>query len=420
MENEQLKKMLQEQKEKAIIDRKRLYAVFLKRKRNELKLTLTEVAKGICTPSYLSRIENNIVTVGEEYFELLFKKLNIDFNQLKDAKDYEILEDLLKCFLLRDSSKASLIIEEALSTTLYVEIEYEIMILYDSILKRLYQEANDEIIKLSNKMELLLDKELITFLFLRSYYAFKIGNGVFAFDQILVLCESNVLTGTFMYAVYDLALDIFMYIGIHELFFKYYRLLCDEEYQTKYSTSFLKHKAQLVYLEYTVRKDLTFRHLSEIKALLGNYIEEDIDWLILRNYYRFMDYNSILNYLKRRDPTPRTLAMEAIIELKINKGEHYNNFLRKKLHTKFEFEDNHYDRICNIVIMIKQGVSNSEIMKHLKELLDDEIIKYHESFFLEIIKIIYIEFAYKIGRYKEAAGKLLEIERNRRYLPYFI
>ena len=48
------------------------------------------LAVGICTTSYLSRIENSLVDVDESYFISLFKKFNIDFNLLKEEKENEI------------------------------------------------------------------------------------------------------------------------------------------------------------------------------------------------------------------------------------------------------------------------------------------------------------------------------------------
>lgn len=419
MESQKLKKLLMEQKEKTNLERKRLYALFLKRKRIEANVTLTELAKGVCTASYLSRIENNVVDVDEEYFTALFRKLNIDFKVLKEAKDYRILESLLECYLLNDLDKGRLIVEEALSTTFYVEIEYELMILFDSIIKGLYSEANEEIIKLSGKVDLLIDEELITYLFLCGYYAYKIGNGVFAFDQILVLCESNHLNGVYKYAIYDLALDIFIYTGMHEMFFKYYRLISDEDYKTKYNVSFLKHKAQLVYLEYNLRKDITHKQLTEIKYLIDENEQENIEWLILKNYYRFNDYYSIISVLKREDPTPRTLALEAAVCLKIERPEYFTNFLKRRGMINFETKDYHYEKICNIFTMIRQGIQSSEVLRQLRDLLDDEIIRYHESFFLNIIKVIYAEYAFKIGKYKDVASKLIEIEKRQHSLPYF-
>ncbi|MEK4129697.1 helix-turn-helix transcriptional regulator [Solibacillus sp. FSL W8-0474] len=55
----------------------------LKYYRQKKKLKQDEVATGLCTPSYLSRIENGIVIAEYALYEQLFAKLNIDFSSLQ-------------------------------------------------------------------------------------------------------------------------------------------------------------------------------------------------------------------------------------------------------------------------------------------------------------------------------------------------
>lgn len=51
--------------------------------RQKKKLKQDDVAFGICTPSYLSRIENGIVVAEQSMYEQLFKNLGIDFKTLE-------------------------------------------------------------------------------------------------------------------------------------------------------------------------------------------------------------------------------------------------------------------------------------------------------------------------------------------------
>ena len=44
---------------------------FLKRKRLELGLKLEDLSEGVCSSSYLSRIENNVVEASETYYKAL-------------------------------------------------------------------------------------------------------------------------------------------------------------------------------------------------------------------------------------------------------------------------------------------------------------------------------------------------------------
>ena len=64
------------------------YARLLKRRRMEQKKTLEEVASGVCSTSYLCRIENAQVEVDDQFFEHLFEKLEIAPDGDKLRGDY--------------------------------------------------------------------------------------------------------------------------------------------------------------------------------------------------------------------------------------------------------------------------------------------------------------------------------------------
>ena len=64
-----------------------LWSQLLKRKRLEQNRTLEEVSKGICSPSYLSKIENGQVDADAIYYKALFEKLD-----LKYEKEHEVFK----------------------------------------------------------------------------------------------------------------------------------------------------------------------------------------------------------------------------------------------------------------------------------------------------------------------------------------
>lgn len=70
----------------------------IKLKRFKNKMTQEELSIGICTPSYLSRIENNQVIAAEEVYNLLFKKLGIDYGS-KEKPAIEIDTEIENWYL---------------------------------------------------------------------------------------------------------------------------------------------------------------------------------------------------------------------------------------------------------------------------------------------------------------------------------
>ena len=70
--------------------------LLIKKRRKELDISLEALSHGICSPSYLSKIENNILVANDDIYNLLFKKLgiatvykgNIIKNLIMDCQSY--------------------------------------------------------------------------------------------------------------------------------------------------------------------------------------------------------------------------------------------------------------------------------------------------------------------------------------------
>ena len=71
----------------------------------EQRKTLEEVAAGVCSTSYLCRIENAQVEVDDQFFEHLFEKLEISYEEVKEQNKTNVLKELLKFLLQRDYNK---------------------------------------------------------------------------------------------------------------------------------------------------------------------------------------------------------------------------------------------------------------------------------------------------------------------------
>lgn len=62
----------------------------IKFKRLEKNMTQKDLSDGICTTSYLSKIENDFVVADEEIYTLLFKRLELNYDSLQDLQQENI------------------------------------------------------------------------------------------------------------------------------------------------------------------------------------------------------------------------------------------------------------------------------------------------------------------------------------------
>lgn len=86
----------------------------IKSERLNQSMKQTTLAKGICSTSYLSKIENNLTVPSEEVITFLLKKLNIEIDQVSSEKENKViasLSELYKMGILKRNKKC---IREAL------------------------------------------------------------------------------------------------------------------------------------------------------------------------------------------------------------------------------------------------------------------------------------------------------------------
>ena len=57
-----------------------LYSQIIRNERSRKKMTLQEISKGICSVSYLCKLEKNDIIPDESYVRAIFERANIDYN----------------------------------------------------------------------------------------------------------------------------------------------------------------------------------------------------------------------------------------------------------------------------------------------------------------------------------------------------
>lgn len=70
----------------------------IKSERMNQSMKQTTLAKGICSTSYLSKIENNLTVPSEEVVTFLLNKLNIKIDQVSSEKENKVIESLYELY----------------------------------------------------------------------------------------------------------------------------------------------------------------------------------------------------------------------------------------------------------------------------------------------------------------------------------
>jgi transcriptional regulator with XRE-family HTH domain len=171
---------------------------FIKKTRRKLQLTQDEVAKGICSISYLSKIENNQIIPTDNYVNEIMQRLDVDselYHQSKRDKAY--LDDMIETYFYQD---------EAHMHQLYKEIEH---IKHDKIINlcklAYYVQFNDQntssfVMMLEHLIGNMSNLELLFYIYLSIIYYVKMNLYKTALELYL-MSQSIVIENEMVYAL---------------------------------------------------------------------------------------------------------------------------------------------------------------------------------------------------------------------------
>ncbi len=119
-----LKKQLTKRKEQKLYEIKPIGSA-IRFRRKEMNLTLEEACEGICSVSYMSKLENNLIEPGEQFMDALLERFSLHESIDADLEQYEkdkiemthhflfdkyLSEDIIFSYQKRDDHQALLIL----------------------------------------------------------------------------------------------------------------------------------------------------------------------------------------------------------------------------------------------------------------------------------------------------------------------
>ena len=110
-----------------------IFSAILKHARLAKKMTLEEVSAGICSVSYLSKLENSQIEPKDEYVKFLFDRLDIDYTLAEDNDFEKILFEMIKCYYYNDKEKIIELVKGT-SSTLFDCYSNLCYVIYDLII----------------------------------------------------------------------------------------------------------------------------------------------------------------------------------------------------------------------------------------------------------------------------------------------
>lgn len=141
---------------------------FIKKRRKELNVTQDEISNGICSISYLSKIENNQIVPSDFYVREIMEKLDIDHAILsKGIQDKGYVDTIIDAFFYLNDEKMEQLFEDI------KDIEYNVVINLCKLGYTVYHQLEDDnqyVMMLEHVVNNMNDLEVELYLYFSSLY----------------------------------------------------------------------------------------------------------------------------------------------------------------------------------------------------------------------------------------------------------
>ena len=370
-------------------------AKFIKRRRIELGLKLEELSEGICSVSYLSRIENNLVEVDDSYYELLCEKMEINYEEVKKDRSRNIYIDLLKEYISNNTMSLSQIVKHAIESKSYVDTEIELIVLLDNIVNGLYEESRKILIKLERISEQLSNSELLFYMYCYTLYAYKTNQNKRAYRNILIM--SNVIydDSFFECCVYDLAMDVMDATSNKLLWWKYYHKFVNIANNVLFRQKINLHKLQMLQYESQINFENVLDEYNNLHNNLDidNYdVKEKYCYYLSKSYYHNKQYDKAAEIILSIKPSTRMTCILSSCLLHLHNIEVINNIMTLLNNIEFNKYEKIYQDYFIFIKLMMQGNNNYILYNYYRTVLisdddffDEFIEKEKEKLFIDIL-----------------------------------
>jgi transcriptional regulator with XRE-family HTH domain len=281
-------------------------------RRKSLNMTLEEGAEGICSVSYLSKIENNQIEVSDRFADQLIERFEIKVDQDPTILLYEDhLNQLTQAMLHQHVLDESILVH-------YQGRQDHQSILVDLVFHHLikqYQRRTETFAKMKQLIPLLNHQELGLLLITIADYHFQLEKYEVCYDVIMMMPDDQ-------YLCFDLQILKKKYFLKSAI--KLHRLIDVLEYMEAFYRYLFEHHLYAIIKE--LRMDYLwllsfYRHPSHMEYLLSKFDinkNDSKNWILANAYFHQEDYHKALSIIeKEKDLSDAHTALYLLILEKI-------------------------------------------------------------------------------------------------------
>lgn len=382
---------------------------FLKRRRIELGKTLEEVSDGVCSTSYLSKIENCLVDVDDSYFKMLFEKLDLEYQTVVNERSTPIYDEMIKAYLQDDYKYIEDKTNIAIENHSYSDTEIEILL----TLYNLTIGSKDEAYKCLEKLEVIkntLSTEELEYLsFIKILYYFKTYQYNLISKNIEIVLRSVPKDGILYFALIELALEYCFWTKQVVNYLEYYNEFKVNKYCIMFNKINFKHVLQRILIK-TYEEDFNEEEIEKefdvVKESINKDLIEEYQYYYAAYLIRKNKLEQAYLVLEQLTKEEKVLCLTGYVVDKMNNMGYSLKYL--KTLEEFDYEESTpYSDFIEYVRLKLEQYSYGQLYNFLKNRVLEKQNNYCHYYLNEIETKEFYYILFELGKYKEIAKHIL-------------
>lgn len=381
-----------------------IIATILKKLRTEKHLTIADLAKDICSISYLSKLENGQIFANEQTIGLLFDRLGVPFKTFSSQNKKIDLHKLIFAYATYDIDTLSRMYNETLEMSL--NIATPIIKCFYFIAVNDFDNAIKEIKDLEPVKETLGHYESSIYLFsLIEYYIKKYDfNHAYNYIKLFEMIDS----------VDDFLKLLFLETKIKASYnLKKYVMLAESTNEFKQMNYLIYPRIRKMEVDLIHKLYLFSEYPNKVLDELDKYDENLLNKVEIRCLY----YYKTLIKLQITDPyiiyddmlknqeyfkDERIFGLFGLVVLLVDLKECYKKLISLSNELAFDEANNIHQKFVCFVLMYGSKADDSDLLLYIKNEIINPNITEKYRIYDEVYIDIYLKLLESISRYKEA------------------
>ncbi len=405
-----IEKFVRNIKEKGFNKKGSIYAQIAKGERLKRHQTLEEVADGICSVSYLCKMENDTLLPPVTFIKTLFEKMDLDYETISNDDFEDSLEKALEYFFI-DSEKLMKFSDVVLKYEASPTIKLVKCLI--NLKQKNYTELLEDLEELNTIKDTLGGLEAITLIYVALKYYINISYYERAYSYLKTLDYFIFETKYLKFLLVEANLEVSLNMNLHNRFLNFYYLLNTFEYA---SYSFEKRITADIMYNHIISNEYYEEALKKINIYDLKCLNKDSLYYCLaflsKNYNRDEVYRYVIkNNLIVNDDRLNGLIAYIIIKDYLEDSKVIKERFDLLMDLYSKLKDNRDNKIIKtfmkFAIMVISNIDEAELLVFLRNEYVPIANKYYNILFDSVYKEVYLYLLGNKSQYKEAYCYLL-------------